>query len=49
MKFCRIQKNIFFNWASDAHAGGIKTFFYFWDFEHAGNPLNEQLNWYGLM
>jgi hypothetical protein len=32
----------FFNWASEAHAGGIKILFTFaiWDFEHAGNPIN---------
>jgi hypothetical protein len=28
--------------------GRNKNCIYFWDFENAGNPLNEQLNWYGL-
>jgi hypothetical protein len=43
MKFYRIQK-IF-----TCPCGRNKKFIYFWDLEHARNPLNEQLNWYGLI
>jgi hypothetical protein len=45
IKFYRIQ-NFFFLIGPPKRRN--KKFIYFWDFEHAGNPLNEQLNWYGL-